>query len=1391
MEKKRFHLDNLTYIVYIVLILLAGSLIINFSEYTGYSIFQKEINLFEKASTNPLETITGNFIFGAKADTDLNITLTLNGTEGNDTYIWQQFPTLNFDNPSNPAYHVMHLGIAGGFPSRILIRFNLSALNSSVTINNATLGLFVNFSSNNIDMPAYIYRATSDWKENETTWNRTSIATAWTTNGGDYGSRIFNSTVLNGSTTGYFNFDITSLLRYWVNGSYTNYGLFILSDETTNEYKDIISSDVSNFSQRPFLNVSYSKNAAPYTNTLSDNSPKPPGSNITFTLNWTDIDSSTARIFICSNASANSSNGCLETTYCNTTLSATNPQLCNYTAQLSDPNNNTYYGFVCDTSGRCSDSTLKYDFEVNKAPVANGTIPNQTWSEDNNLTNTFDLNNYFNDSDSTTFNFTYDGNTNITITVVSGVVSFNPNKDWHGTELVNFTISDGYSNTTSGLVNLTIKNEAPNITLLQDNSDSSTYILVGDSLKINVTFTDSNDLVRLFVCSNSSIDYSGCKENNLCNTSLNTTNPVSCLYTILSTDNKPYTNYSTSVCDDSENCSSVSIGGFYPNNLPNISVIYPNGGETINTNFSITFNTSDIDEHNLTASIYYSNTTSYPEITIISNLSLDSNYCTDLDNNRSTTNNCSYLWESINLFGSYYVIVIINDSRTINNDSNDAPFNLNTLKDYDSPFILNEKVTSSLTSGELAEISSYINDSYLNTTWFTINDSANLKTNYTMANIGTNNYSTSFKAGNIGVYKYKVFANDSSGNINNTRDWNEFTVSAPTATVQNEKIPATSLPAHMIKIYSELSATDLLAGLNATLNSNTNFTYPSYGSSQTQSLGNISAGSVANSSWYLTVPYDDGTYILNVTYRDNNNNSWQGSNLSISVSSSVGTNGTFVEISPYPEVLAGNNFSAQISIKNGDGNYITPDSLCVSLIDSLSNKIVDCSPTTLVDTGRYSITYTTAAGLNQGQWEVNTTIVKSGNSYYARHYWYLVGGPFDVRNIIANNLVIPSLSFTVTTENTGNVGQDLTLVWNLTRLDTGALLDSGADTFLVPASSTKDWTISPSTTYIGNVRVTMMGYYSGTEKAGAFANFVTTETSVQPGSGPGGGGATGAGILRKNVPMSNIELIDIISDLSLDAGKTRTVELSFANRGLTNLNNVILEIIGINKNLYEINPKTFSTISPNELKIFIVKFNIPQNEPESKYSFIYTVKADESSVSEAANLIIFSLRSNILNKISELKRDLINLKFTLSKVDKTIKEVSKAETLISLIEEKLSKAEAILGIDLQESSQYTNEAELYIIRTKEELENAGIKIKDYQELPLRIKFPWIFWVLMALLIVLIIMIVIIAIVAYKRISIIKLLNTKRSPPSAYASEEAPTRFEEELKRLERELFRKE
>jgi hypothetical protein len=145
----------------------------------------------------------------------------------------------------------------------------------------------------------------------------------------------------------------------------------------------------------------------------------------------------------------------------------------------------------------------------------------------------------------------------------------------------------------------------------------------------------------------------------------------------------------------------------------------------------------------------------------------------------------------------------------------------------------------------------------------------------------------------------------------------------------------------------------------------------------------------------------------------------------------------------------------------------------------------------------------------------NDGTVVAGNHYYYRAWSYcsegglfrfsddydeanclaLIPTIFDIKNIVIVDNVIPALEINVDVENTGALATDITVTWTLTREDTGVILDTGADTFAVPAFSTVVYTVYPITTYVGQVRITFTG-----ASASAFSIFNT----ASPPTGGGG-----------------------------------------------------------------------------------------------------------------------------------------------------------------------------------------------------------------------------------------------------------------------------------------------
>lgn len=145
--------------------------------------------------------------------------------------------------------------------------------------------------------------------------------------------------------------------------------------------------------------------------------------------------------------------------------------------------------------------------------------------------------------------------------------------------------------------------------------------------------------------------------------------------------------------------------------------------------------------------------------------------------------------------------------------------------------------------------------------------------------------------------------------------------------------------------------------------------------------------------------------------------------------------------------------------------------------------------------------------------------VTTGNHYYYRAWSYCAEGGlhhysdsydednkvalepalFDVRDIVILDSITPELMVMVTVENAGGVTADIILSWTLKRVDTGAILDFGTDTFEVTAHTETTHIVSPTTSYVGSVNITFTG--DGVTASKCFS------TVRQVVGGGGGGGA--------------------------------------------------------------------------------------------------------------------------------------------------------------------------------------------------------------------------------------------------------------------------------------------
>src|SRR3989344_3715029 len=301
------------------------------------------------------------------------------GSDGNDTYLREQLPNSNFGDVDT-----LNIGLsAASQKMRPVLQFNLSSITNGSTITSALLKIFVNLSGSTSNLSTSVFRLTSQWFENETTWNNSTVSVAWGTAGGDFNTAE-NDTIGINDTLGWYTFDVKLIVRYWANNSYPNYGFLIRSDElVSSDYRSFFSSDHAAQDYRPQLIVNFTPNAAPTISSLIDDSNNTNRTtlwhNVTFTLNWQDEDSTLARIYICDTNSINSS-GCSNKTYCSTSNSATNPVSCGYNVTnngtSADNATSIYFGAVCDSASNCSSASSADNFIIQYHPTSLITAPN-------------------------------------------------------------------------------------------------------------------------------------------------------------------------------------------------------------------------------------------------------------------------------------------------------------------------------------------------------------------------------------------------------------------------------------------------------------------------------------------------------------------------------------------------------------------------------------------------------------------------------------------------------------------------------------------------------------------------------------------------------------------------------------------------------------------------------------------------------------------------------------------------------------------------------------------------------------------------------------------------------------------------------------------------------
>lgn len=194
-----------------------------------------------------------------------------------DAYIDTSSPTTNFGS------NTLMVTQPPASTKRALVKFDLSAIDPSWTINSVTLRLRLGAALIGTSQTMGLYRSLVSWVESEVTWQRKETGVPWSGGNGGAAGSDWNATATDTITASTDNtdhdWDVTADVVAFVDGSLTNHGWWIIPTDATDQ-KSWRTKEHANTATRPQLIVDYttpesiiglSTGAAVATGTLSSN----------------------------------------------------------------------------------------------------------------------------------------------------------------------------------------------------------------------------------------------------------------------------------------------------------------------------------------------------------------------------------------------------------------------------------------------------------------------------------------------------------------------------------------------------------------------------------------------------------------------------------------------------------------------------------------------------------------------------------------------------------------------------------------------------------------------------------------------------------------------------------------------------------------------------------------------------------------------------------------------------------------------------------------------------------------------------------------------------------------------------------------------------------------
>ncbi|MBN1793028.1 hypothetical protein JW826_05080 [Candidatus Woesearchaeota archaeon] len=495
-------------------------------------------------------------------------------------------------------------------------------------------------------------------------------------------------------------------------------------------------------------------------------------------------------------------------------------------------------------------------------------------------------------------------------------------------------------------------------------------------------------------------------------------------------------------------------------------------------------------------------------------------------------------------------------------------------------------------------------------------------TNHTMDGLGGGQYEYRWDIYNtteIGMHYYRIYANDSVDNRNNTRMYN--------FTVRDSLPPETTLLNYTPNTNSDLDP-EVNISINYTISDYVQVTearlqYATASNAAINNWTNVTMSNISSNFYSNFTPLDEGNWSFRAYAIDPYNNSVNTSMNNISVfydrtwvfspdemETVFTTEGASVSLG---NITINNTGDTQLNFTLAQTSglptvTITPNSITIGIADSQMINLSTTAPAQNPTPYPYSIDIA-----------CDTSGCESANETVYGYMMVGQGGPFITHSEFLYSYEVVqgdrSVPLNVTLKNIGNeTAYNISVDWVL---PTGWFSDDNvsaffanmtpyATTFVTESHGIVGSVLLNATVGLQNLTVNIVYYTT----VGAQRTYTITKTvdvvypqdyeppetgggtTTTTGGGGGGGAGTGGGGIPP-APKSFNLTIDVPERITILRGQNRTIQVNLTNDNQAYFYDLTLRLEGYPTRRYSISPANISVLNPGETKAFNVYIDVP------------------------------------------------------------------------------------------------------------------------------------------------------------------------------------------------------